>query len=618
MKNNIITKLLGLAFITLFVVFVGCDKDDLIKLDAEMATWKNDGITSTSVLLSGIVVAEGEGIAEYGVVWGLNENPTTADSKKVADKVEKAVYWITVDGLENLTVYNYRAYVITVDGNTIYGENDTFSTLANIATVTATDATGITDIFAQIAVNVPYDGKAEVTSKGVCWNTELTPTIENDTTLNGKGIGEFTADLTGLLPNTMYYARAYAVNSVGIAYSSEVSFTTTIGVPVLTTDSVRDITKTEANVYGNVIVTGGVDITERGFVYSMTENPTTADTKIVDAANTTGEMTAALSGLASGKAYHVRAFATNSEGTAYGDNINFSTLSDITTWYVPGGYVAASYPGTTFADWSPADSPYVMNTVDNPTTLEGFVYMATANNEWKFASQPNWDGPNYGEGANAGELDASGGNFQSPAGYYKLNVDMSTTPMTYTAVSTDWGVIGDASPGGWDTDTNLSYDAATQTWRGTVHLAGGSFKFRANDGWDINYGSSTANEVLNAGGDNIANDVEADYDITLDLSTPNTYTYSANRWGLIGDATPGGWDTDTDMTWDATNSVFTATLDLTGGGSYKFRANDGWDVNLGGALDGLTPGGDNLAITEDGNYTITLNTMTNVATVTKN
>lgn len=618
MKNNIFIKLLGLAFTALLLVFVGCDKDDLVKLDAEMATWQKDGITSTSVELSGIVVAEGSGIAEYGVVWGATENPTTADSKKVAENVEKAVYWVTVDGLEHLTTYHYRAYVITEGENTLYGEDDSFTTLANIATVTVNAASGITDIFAQVAANVPYDGKAEVTAKGICWSMEVNPTTESDTTLNGKAIGEYTADLTELLPATMYYARAYAVNSVGTAYSNEVSFTTEIGVAVLTTDSVRDITKTTANVYANVIVTGGVDITERGFVYAMAENPTIVDTKITDAANTVGTMTAAISGLASGKAYYVRAFATNSEGTAYGDNIKFSTLSDITTWYIPGGYVAASYPGTTFADWSPADSPIVMNTVDNPTTLEGYVNMVTATNEWKFASQPNWDGPNYGAGANAGELDADGGNFSSPMGYYKVNVDMSTTPMTYTAVATDWGVIGAATPGGWDTDTNLTFDLATQTWRGTVHLTESEFKFRANDGWDINYGSSAANNTLNAGGDNIPNTVEDDYDITLDLSTPNTYTYMANRWGLIGDATPGGWDTDTNMTWDATNSVFTATLDLTAGGAFKFRANDGWDYNLGGSIDGLTAGGDNIAVTEAGNYTITLNTITNVATVTKN
>ena len=47
--------------------------------------------------------------------------------------------------------------------------------------------------------------------------------------------------------------------------------------------------------------------------------------------------------------------------------------------------------------------------------------MANASNQWKFATQPNWDGPNYGDGG-AGKLDANGGNFSSPAGYYKINI----------------------------------------------------------------------------------------------------------------------------------------------------------------------------------------------------
>ena len=184
----------------------------------------------------------------------------------------------------------------------------------------------------------------------------------------------------------------------------------------------------------------------------------------------------------------MRAFATNSEGTAYGDNVQFTTESDITTWYVPGNYVAASYPGSTFNDWDPENSPFVRNTDTNPTTLEGYVYIANDGSEWKFASQPNWDGPNYGEGANAGELDASGGNFVVDAGYYKLNVDMSVSPMTYTAVATDWGVIGSATADEWNSDQNLTFDPASQTWRGAMHLTAADIKFRANDDWDLDYG----------------------------------------------------------------------------------------------------------------------------------
>ena len=104
-----------------------------------------------------------------------------------------------------------------------------------------------------------------------------------------------------MLPATTYYARAYAVNGMGTAYSNEVSFTTLIGLARLSTGEVSNITKTTADIAGNVSHTGGVDITERGFVYAMSENPTVDDTKIADAENTTGDMTATISGLSSGK-----------------------------------------------------------------------------------------------------------------------------------------------------------------------------------------------------------------------------------------------------------------------------------------------------------------------------
>ncbi|HEY3370099.1 MAG TPA: SusE domain-containing protein [Prolixibacteraceae bacterium] len=287
------------------------------------------------------------------------------------------------------------------------------------------------------------------------------------------------------------------------------------------------------------------------------------------------------------------------------------------TWYIPGDYVAASYPGSTFADWAPDKSPQVASLSSAPTKLEGYVYMKNASNAWKFASKPNWDGPNYGDGG-AGKLDANGGNISSPAGYYKLTAD--ATALTYTAVATVWGVIGSAAPGDWTDETALTYDAALRTWTGGMHMKVGEFKFRANHDWGFNYGLFTKGATdgkLNAGGENIALTLESDYAFTLDLSHPNAYTYTANRWGVIGAATPGGWDTDTNMTWDATNKVLTVTLDLTAG-EYKFRANDDWAINLGGDLTALTQNGGNIAVAAAGNYTITLDPWTLKATIKKN
>jgi hypothetical protein len=152
-----------------------------------------------------------------------------------------------------------------------------------------------------------------------------------------------------------------------------------------------------------------------------------------------------------------------------------------------------------------------------------------------------------------------------------------------------------------------------------VHFTAANFKFRANHDWGYNYGSDKADGILRADGGNIPVAVESDYAVTLDLSHPNAYTYSANRWGVIGDATPGGWNTDTNMIWDPVSKVFKVTLNLTAG-SYKFRANDDWPINLGGSLSALTQDGGNLSVAVAGNYTITLDLLKTVptSTITKN
>lgn len=295
--------------------------------------------------------------------------------------------------------------------------------------------------------------------------------------------------------------------------------------------------------------------------------------------------------------------------------LKVTTYLSIITWYVPGNYVGASYPGSTLKDWDPVNSPIVKSTSKAPTKLEGYVNMTNATNEWKFASKPNWDGPNYGAGATAGTLDAAGGNFNSPQGYYKLSVDASA--MTYTAVATVWGVIGAATPGGWDNQTNMTYNPNLKIFTIGMSMPLGEFKFRGTPTWSINYGCTAKDgKTLDADGSNIAVDLAADYAITLDLSTPNTYTYSANRWGIIGAATAGGWDSDQNMTWDASNKVFTATIPLTAG-EFKFRANDAWAVNLGGSLGALVQDGGNLSVSVAGSYKITLDPWALKATVTK-
>ena len=311
----------------------------------------------------------------------------------------------------------------------------------------------------------------------------------------------------------------------------------------------------------------------------------------------------------------MRAYCTNSKGTVYGSDIQFTTLANTRVWNVPGSYVAASYPGSGYSDWSPGSSPQVKSTITAPDAIEGYVYMANASNDWKSPTQNDWSGPNYGAGTPAGTLSETGSNIVSTAGYYQDQRKCSSqNPMTYTAVATTWAIIGYLTS--WSSHLPLTYDPAVRVWKGGIHMPAGGWKFRANNDWGYNYGAPAGSNALVAGGDNIATTIEDDYAITLDLSQPQEYTYRADRWGIIGSATAGGWSSDQNMAWDNVDKVFKATIDLVVG-EMKFRANDDWGMNFGGVLEHLRDRA-NIAVTVAGNYTITLDPWAKVATVTQN
>src|SRR5665648_368594 len=290
--------------------------------------------------------------------------------------------------------------------------------------------------------------------------------------------------------------------------------------------------------------------------------------------------------------------------------LNVTTYLDVVKFWVVGGYNG----------WDNSDNAlFIMNTPETGANAEGYINFAEAG-AFKLTTDHSWDDAHtFGEeGTATGKLSNAGGgkDISVPsAGYYLIKANPLT--MTYSLTQTTWGIMGDYNSGASQTD--MTYNSTNKVFSISFTLtSGGKFKFRGTSDWGINYGSTAADgTTLNASGDDIPVTITGDYAITMDLSNPNAYTYSANTWGLIGDATPGGWDTDSNMTWDATNKVFTATLDLTAK-TFKFRANDAWDLDYGGEMNALTKGGANIAIAAAGNYTITFNPWTLKATVTKN
>lgn len=181
--------------------------------------------------------------------------------------------------------------------------------------------------------------------------------------------------------------------------------------------------------------------------------------------------------------------------------------------YVPGGYQG----------WDPTKTNTVLASANVDGRYEGYLYFPDANTEFKITDGPSWD-VNYGDTGADGVLDAGGDNIKAgEAGMYKIDVDLNT--LTYTLLRTDWGLIGSATPGGWDSDQNLTYDAAAGTWSIQLDLVPGDIKFRANDDWGLNYGDNGPDALLEKDGSNITIANAGNYKITLFLDKPD-HTYS--------------------------------------------------------------------------------------------
>lgn len=186
---------------------------------------------------------------------------------------------------------------------------------------------------------------------------------------------------------------------------------------------------------------------------------------------------------------------------------------------------------------------------------------------------------------------------------------LSVTPFDATVAFPVMYVPGDYQ--GWDPSNEMTVlysENFDNKFNGFVHIIGGTREFKVNEGpnWDVNYGDTGANLTLDRDGDNIKVDADGTYEMNVDLNT-KTYTISApKRWGIVGDATPGGWSADTPMNaFDKETNSLKITANLTVG-EMKFRANNNWDFNYGGSNGELTPDGANIAVAEAGNYTITL------------
>lgn len=201
-----------------------------------------------------------------------------------------------------------------------------------VAVVTTAAATNITATSAVSGGTIVSNGGSAITISGIFWATHATPTFTDSIIKEGSLTGSFASPLNSLNPNTTYYVRAYAINGVGTAYGNLDSFKTAPGLATVTTTAITNIVPLSALGGGSVWNDGGSPVTARGICWSISAHPTTANFRTSDSTGT-GSFVDSLTNLGSQTFYYVRAYATNSSGTAYGNEIGFSaapanTVSD--------------------------------------------------------------------------------------------------------------------------------------------------------------------------------------------------------------------------------------------------------------------------------------------------
>ena len=162
----------------------------------------------------------------------------------------------------------------------------------------------------------------QVTQRGVCWSTHPSPTTADDFETQSSGFGTYTTQISTLEANKTYFFRAFASNSKTIVYGNEVSFI--LRELVVKTNLVTNIGETTAISGGNITSDGGLGIIEKGVCWSINTNPSISDNHTSDGGGIS-DFTSQLLDLQSATTYYVRAYATNSKGTSYGNEVSFTT-----------------------------------------------------------------------------------------------------------------------------------------------------------------------------------------------------------------------------------------------------------------------------------------------------
>ena len=333
-------------------------------------------VTGNVVTVTGNVTDKGgSDVTACGIYYGTTESPATT---KVDATPGVGEFTCTMPaGLQGGVTYYARAFATNAQG-TRYGEDVTFTLpLPEVATSTTTNISSDGII---ISGEVTNSGVSNITACGIYYGTSASPATDHVDATTPVNSGEFSCSLPNtLLGNTTYYARAYVTNSEGTVYGEDIEFT----LPMATvTTGTATMNGMNMDVTGEVTEGGITEVTARGICWGTSANPTT---QVAAAAGGLGEFTVSISGLENNVNYYLRAYATNAQGTVYGEDIQFTCTMPVPV--VTTGAVTISGGDATVAGEITDDGGSAITargicwgTSENPTISDNAVPYAEADN----------------------------------------------------------------------------------------------------------------------------------------------------------------------------------------------------------------------------------------------
>ena len=332
----------------------------------------------------GNITADGGlAVTARGVCWAIGTTPTI-NNNITSNGAGGGSFTSTLTNLLPNTSYFVRAYA-TNDAGTAYGISYSLTTFT-LPTVLTNSIISITGLNAISGGNITSDGGTVVTQRGICWSTSPNPTTANNLTSNGSGIGNFTSNISGLSSLSTYYVRAYAINIVGVSYGNELTFSTIALLASVSTNPISTITTNTAICGGNITSDGGAAVTQRGVCWSINPNPTIAINSTSNGSGT-GNFISNISGLSPATTYYVRAYAINTIGVSYGNEVAFTSSIETN----PG--LGVTFDGYTYSSFVLGNGQEWMAENLRTTIFANgdSIPNDTVNNQWgAFYNVSNW------------------------------------------------------------------------------------------------------------------------------------------------------------------------------------------------------------------------------------